>query len=153
MAVAFQREAHVPLSRNQALMSSQPPSPASAMRTGRVRLPSETRLTTMARAPTTCSLRSPWWTAAVTVVAPVAVDFDYTISITPDTADLRDAVEASVSDYLQRTAEPGGTILLSGLLTAIGNTAGLDDFSLTSPAADVTHTTGQIAVPGTATFV
>lgn len=92
-------------------------------------------------------------TAVVTVVAPVAVDLDFTIEITPDTAEVRAAVEAELTDMLYRVAEPGGTILLSEIRTAIGIAEGLEDYILTVPAANVTHTTGQIAVMGTITWV
>lgn len=91
-------------------------------------------------------------TAAVTVVAPVAVTRNFTIHIVPDNADIRAAVTAELVDLLKRTAEPGGTILLSQIRVAVGVAQGVVDFSVSSPAADVTHTTGQIAVMGTVTW-
>ena len=92
-------------------------------------------------------------TAAVTVVAPVAVARDFTIEIVPDTADIRAAVTAELVDLLKRVAEPGGTVLLSQILVAVGVAQGIEDFDVTSPAANVTHTTGQIATMGTITWV
>ena len=91
-------------------------------------------------------------TAQLTVVAPVAVALDFTIAVTPDTAAVRAAVEAELTDLLRREAEPGGTILLSHIREAISIAAGETNHVLTVPAADVTHTTGQMATMGTITW-
>lgn len=92
-------------------------------------------------------------TAAVTVVAPIETALDLTLAVEPDTTAVREAVEAELEDLLLREAEPGATLLLSAIRTAIGTAAGLEDYTLTSPAADVTHTTGQLPVLGTITWV
>ncbi len=92
-------------------------------------------------------------TAAVTVAAPVAAPVAFTIEVTPDTSDVREAVEAELEDLMRREAEPGATLLLSAIRTAIGNAEGLEDYALTVPAADVTHTTSQIPTVGTITWV
>jgi uncharacterized phage protein gp47/JayE len=91
-------------------------------------------------------------TAAVTVVAPVAVALDMTIQLTPNSAAVQAAVEAEITDLIRREAIPGGTILISHLREAVSIAAGETDHAITSPAADVTHTTGQIAMPGTITW-
>jgi uncharacterized phage protein gp47/JayE len=91
-------------------------------------------------------------TAAVTVVAPTAVALDLEIALTPDTVAVRDAVEAELADLLRREAEPGGTILLSHIREAISIAEGETDHELIDPVADVTHTTGQIAILGTITW-
>ena len=91
-------------------------------------------------------------TADVTVVAPVAVPLDITLSITPDTAAVRAAVEAEIEDLLLREAEPGGTILISHIREAVSVAAGETDHTITLPASDVAHGTGEIAVPGTFTW-
>lgn len=91
-------------------------------------------------------------TADFYALAPVAVALDLEISLTPDTAAVRAAVEAEIADLVRREAEPGGTILISHIREAISIAAGETDHVLASPAADVTHTTGQIAVPGTVTW-
>ncbi len=89
-------------------------------------------------------------TAAVTVVAPVAVDLDLTISgLNPSSAAVQAAISAELSDLLRREAEPGGTILLSHIREAISVAAGEFDHALTSPVADVAHNPGEIAVLGT----
>lgn len=91
-------------------------------------------------------------TADVTVVAPVAVALDFTIAVTPNTAAVKAAVQAELTDLLRREAEPGGTILLSHIREAISIAAGETNYTMTAPAADVTHTTGQMATMGTITW-
>lgn len=91
-------------------------------------------------------------TAAVTVYAPTAVALDLTIALTPNTAAVRDAVTAQLRDLLRREGIPGGTILLSHIREAISLAAGETDHSLVSPVADITHTTGEIAVLGAITW-
>lgn len=91
-------------------------------------------------------------TADVSVAAPIAVPLDFTITITPATQAVKDAVAAELADLLRREAEPGGTILLSHIREAISVAAGETNHVLTVPAADVTHTTGQLATMGTITW-
>lgn len=91
-------------------------------------------------------------TADVTVFAPAAVPLDFTIDPSPDTASVRLAIENELRDMLIRDAEPGGTILLSRIREAISISAGEENHDLVSPAADVTHSTGEIAVMGTITW-
>ncbi|MDO8294379.1 MAG: baseplate J/gp47 family protein [Gallionella sp.] len=91
-------------------------------------------------------------TAQLTVVAPVAVPLDFTIAVTPNTAAVKAAVEAELTDLLRREAEPSGTILLSHIREAVSIAAGETNYTMTAPAADVTHTTGQMATMGTITW-
>lgn len=91
-------------------------------------------------------------TAAVTVLAPVAVVQDFTIHIVPDNATTRAAVEAELADLLRRDVSPGGTLLISQVEVAVGTADGITDFSITSPAGDVTYTTGQLPTMGTVTW-
>lgn len=91
-------------------------------------------------------------TAELYVAAPTAVDLDLEIDISPDTQAVKDAITAELQDMIKREAEPGGTILLSRINEAISNAAGEADHVLVSPSANVTHTTGQIAVLGTITW-
>jgi uncharacterized phage protein gp47/JayE len=91
-------------------------------------------------------------TATLTVVAPVATPINFTLHIAPDTSDTRAAVQAELTDMLRRTAEPGAITYLSQLRTAIGNAAGITDYTLTAPAANVSHTAGQLATLGTITW-
>lgn len=91
--------------------------------------------------------------AAPTAVAPTALARAFTIAVVPDTAAVKAAVEAELTDLLEREGEPGGTILLSAIRTAIGNAEGVTDYTMTVPAADVTHTANQIPTMGTVTWV
>jgi uncharacterized phage protein gp47/JayE len=91
-------------------------------------------------------------TMDVTVLAPTAVPLAFTISLEPDNSETRAAVEAELADMLNREAEPGGTILRSQMLVAIGIAEGVEDFTLTVPAADETHAVGELAIMGTITW-
>lgn len=91
-------------------------------------------------------------TADVYVVAPTAVPLDMTIQINPDTAEVRAAIEAELADLLRREAEPGGTILISHIREAVSTAAGEFDSVVVTPSANVSHSTGEIAVLGTITF-
>jgi uncharacterized phage protein gp47/JayE len=92
-------------------------------------------------------------TAAVTVAAPVETPLDLTLAVVPDTVAVRAAVAAELDALLDRVAEPGGTVLLSAIRTAIGTAAGLTDYTLTAPAVDVVHGAGELPVLGTITWV
>ena len=92
-------------------------------------------------------------TAEVHVVAPVAVALDFTISITPDTAEVRDRIEEALKDHLRLKAEPGGTLYLSQLNGAIFVAAGESPHDLQAPIADQVYNTGEIAVMGAITWV
>jgi len=97
-------------------------------------------------------------TAEVTALAPTPLEVDFTIAVVPNTVAVQDAVEAELADLLLRLAEPGdgetdrGTILLSKIQTAIGVAQGIEDFTLTVPAADVVPALGELAVMGTITW-
>lgn len=91
-------------------------------------------------------------TATVTVVAPVADAVNFTLHLAADTTDTRAAVIAELTDLLMRAGSPGGTILLSAIRTAIGIATSPGDFTLASPSADSTHSTGHIPIMGTVTF-
>ena len=91
--------------------------------------------------------------AQVTVSAPTAVPLAMSITLTPNTLAVRNAVTAELADVLQREAYPGGTILLSHLREAISVAAGETNNVLTSPTADVAHSAGQMPVLGTITWI
>jgi uncharacterized phage protein gp47/JayE len=91
--------------------------------------------------------------ATVTVIAPTAAPLAVTFSaLNPNTQAVKDAITAEITDFLNRVAAPGATVYLSELRTAIGEAAGLVDYTMTVPAADVTHTANQIATVGVITF-
>lgn len=91
-------------------------------------------------------------TADVTVVAPTAVLLDFGLAVTPNTAAVKAAVEAELRDLLRREAEPGATLLISHIRAAISLAAGETNYVMTAPAADVTHTVGEMATLGTITW-
>lgn len=72
--------------------------------------------------------------------APTLEPVGFVLSITPDTTEGRAAVEAELED-LFRTTEPGRVLYLSQMRQAIGRAAGIEDYDLTTPAADVTPAT------------
>jgi len=93
-------------------------------------------------------------TAAVTVVAPVAVPLNFTISgLSPSTVAVKAAITQALTDLIAREATPGGTIYLSHINEAISGAAGEFDHVLTVPSANVTNTTGNISTMGTITWV
>jgi len=92
-------------------------------------------------------------TAEVFVVAPIPDTLNFNIHLNlQDTSATRAAVEAELKDMVRRDAEPGGTIYLSRINEAISVADGEFDHTLISPAANVTHTTGHIAVFGAITW-
>jgi uncharacterized phage protein gp47/JayE len=92
-------------------------------------------------------------TADVTVAAPVAVLLNFTIDLgSNDNSTIRAAVQTELEDMIRRDAEPGGTIYISRINEAISIATGEFDHVLSIPAANVTHTTGQIATMGTITW-
>jgi len=91
-------------------------------------------------------------TAEVRVFAPIDYPVAFTAAVVPDTAAVRAAVEAELQDLFQRVAEPGGTVYLSAIRTAVGTAAGLTDYTLTVPAADVAPGAGELASLGVVTW-
>lgn len=94
-------------------------------------------------------------TADVNVYAPTDVDVDFTISVTPDTAAVRAAVEAELEDYIDSVAEADGTtsMPLSQLNERISIASGETDHTMTVPATAPTFAVGEIPVMGTVTWV
>lgn len=97
-------------------------------------------------------------TVIAIAVAPTQLNVAFTIHIVPDTTDTRAAVVAELTDLFVRLAQPGngagkGTVLLSQIRTAIGVAAGVTDYVLTVPSADVVPGLGQLPTVGTVTWV
>lgn len=92
-------------------------------------------------------------TAIVTVLAPTTKAVNMSISdLTPDTAAVREAIEAALTDLFTAEAVPGGSIYLSHIRAAISGAAGETDYTLVSPSADVTSASGELLVLGTITW-
>jgi len=98
-------------------------------------------------------VRRPATAKQLYVVAPVAVPLNFSISgLVPDTPTVRAAVEAELADLLLRTAQPGGTILLSHIRAAISAAAGESDYTLVAPTGNVTNTVGSMSTMGTVSW-
>ncbi|MGY1490713.1 baseplate J/gp47 family protein [Methylobacillus pratensis] len=87
------------------------------------------------------------------VAAPIPVQLDFEMSVTPNTSAVRDAVQAELEDLIRREAVPGGGLLLSHINEAISLAPGETDHVLVDPSADVTTGTGQILTMGTITWL
>jgi len=74
------------------------------------------------------------------------------VKLSPNTAAVQAAVTAEVADLIVRDAKPGSPILISRLREAVSIAAGESDNAIITPAADVPHATGHMAIPGTITF-
>jgi uncharacterized phage protein gp47/JayE len=92
-------------------------------------------------------------TVELFVVAPTALAQAYSIAITPDTAEIRAAVQAELEDLHLREGTPGGTIYLSQIREAVSAAAGETDNTVSVPSADVTSTTNQIRTLGSITWL
>jgi uncharacterized phage protein gp47/JayE len=110
-------------------------------------------------------------TALVYAAAPSGVALNITLAEVPNDATIRAGITAAVQGFLLREATPagaqvirrlangsmtietGGTLRLAHLEAAIAAVDGLDNFVMTSPAADVVlSVNGQLSTPGTITY-
>ncbi|MHC4712001.1 MAG: baseplate J/gp47 family protein [Planctomycetota bacterium] len=92
-------------------------------------------------------------TADALVYGPTAVDVDFTITVLPDTAEVRANVEAELRDVIRRDGEPGGVLRVSRLNEAISLAAGEESHVMSVPAADLTFTSTELPVFGTITWL
>lgn len=91
-------------------------------------------------------------TAEVFVAAPIADPLKLAVKLSPNTAAVQAAVRAEVADLIVRDSKPGSPTLISRLREAVSVAAGEADNQITAPTADVAHSTGHMAVPGTIIF-
>lgn len=88
------------------------------------------------------------------VYAPVAAPLDIEITgLLSDTSEVRAAVEVELAAQILRDAVPGGIVYRSRLMEAVSRATGETSHSMTDPATDVASAAGEIATPGTVTFV
>lgn len=92
-------------------------------------------------------------TAKIYVVAPDTEEFVPELTVTPDTEEVRSAASAALADLVEREGEPGGTLLISRIRSAISLAPGVEDYDLQSPTANVEHDTGVLPVWGGVTWV
>lgn len=93
-------------------------------------------------------------TVDVTAIAPTQQAVDITITaLSPDTADVRAAIEAELRSMFFRDSAPDGTILLSHIREAISAAEGELDFTMTVPSGNVAASSdAHIPVLGTITW-
>ena len=91
-------------------------------------------------------------TAAVTVFAPVAVNLDPDITLTPNTPEVQAAVRQNLIDMLLVEARPGGTLTVDKITEAISTTPGEQTHVLNSPVLSVTVQPGELLFLGTITW-
>lgn len=91
-------------------------------------------------------------TAEVSVIAPALLDVDVTLSVTPDTPEIRAGVEAALAELIRREGAPGVVIPLTHIAEAISLAPGEHDHALTAPVADIAPAAGQMPVLGQVTF-
>lgn len=92
-------------------------------------------------------------TAELVVFAPSASPIDIVLSISPDTAATRAAIEGELADFFARDAEPGGTIYLSRLGEAISLSEGEFSHRIDLPDQDITVRPGELPMLGQVTFI
>lgn len=97
--------------------------------------------------------------ADVIVSAPSAVTVNFTFtSLTPDTAELRTAISASLAQFFSEIPEVGVNLdedaYRSAIFSSVGlsSGAGLTSFVISSPSGDISISSGEIAVLGTVTY-
>ncbi|QLI80783.1 baseplate J/gp47 family protein [Chitinibacter fontanus] len=91
-------------------------------------------------------------TAAVSVLSPVAKAVNFNIQLTPATAEVKAAVQASLAALFLRDAAPGATVLISRIREAISQATGESDHVLNAPTANITTQPGEMATLGSFTW-
>ncbi|MBE0530406.1 MAG: baseplate J/gp47 family protein [Rhodospirillales bacterium] len=88
------------------------------------------------------------------VKAPIAKVVDVTINgLSPDTPEVRAAIEAELDDLFRRRARPGGVMRYSWFGEAVSVATGEDGFdAITSPALSVICEEDEIAIRGEVTY-
>ena len=92
-------------------------------------------------------------TAHVYVIPPVPAPFVPQLRVTPDNSSTRSAVQQKLQDLVLREGEPGGTLLISQIRNAIGTAAGVADYELEWPTANVAHAHGHLPIWGGADWL
>ncbi len=92
-------------------------------------------------------------TALVYAVAPTANTINFTISgLTGASATLQAEIAAAITGVFEQYGEPGGTIDLSYIESAIAAIAGTAGFVITAPSVNIVSPTGELPVLGTVTY-
>lgn len=92
--------------------------------------------------------------ATIYVCAPVAAPVNFVISgISTADSETTTAINTAIDEVFFTESEPGGKILLSSLLLAIGDVTGTSGFILDSPTTNIQLETGQLPIRGTVTYL
>lgn len=92
--------------------------------------------------------------ALVYVCAPVVQPIDFVISgISHADSATTAAINTAIDEVFFTEGEPGGKILWSSLLLAIGEVAGTGGFIMQSPAANIELQTGKLPIRGTVSYL
>ena len=91
-------------------------------------------------------------TAVVYVFAPTTKTVNFSITVTPNTEAVHNAVKDELDAFFLREAVPGATLYMSRISEAISAALNEAHHTITLPAADVTCEDNEIAVVGTVTF-
>lgn len=86
------------------------------------------------------------------VVAPTAAPLNFSIHLEPGSTVIQAAVEAALADLISSNCVPGGTLPLTQISATISGAAGVVDFELLEPTANVTVAGGSITTMGTTTW-
>lgn len=93
-------------------------------------------------------------TALVYVCSPIPNPINFTITGLSGVSDAtKAAVSAAIVGVFRTNGTPGGTIDMSDINSAIGAIPGTSGFVITSPAGNITNTTGQIPTLGTIAYL
>lgn len=92
-------------------------------------------------------------TAHVYVIAPTPVPFIPQIRVTPDNSKVRVSVEQALRELILRAGRPAGTLSISQIRTAIGTAAGVTDYELEYPIANVPNAYGELPAWGGAQWL
>ena len=91
-------------------------------------------------------------TANVYVLAPTLKTINFTISVTPDSATVRTAVQSALSNLIDSESDLGGTIYLSHIRAAVSSATDETDNTVISPTTDITCEETELPVMGQITW-
>jgi uncharacterized phage protein gp47/JayE len=86
-------------------------------------------------------------------VAPTPVPLNCSIHLEPGSAAIEAAVQADLADLISNECVPGGTLPLTQIIATISEAAGVVDFILSAPEANVTPPAGSITTMGVITWL
>lgn len=93
-------------------------------------------------------------TAVVYVCSPVKTSVPFTISgLSGASATLKASVNTAIDTVFFNSGTPGGTIVLSDILSAIAGIAGTSGFIIVTPATNIVMATGCMPVRGEMTYL